>query len=146
MTVLVRFFFFSLSFVLKYWNIVSMENLLAQLVEDSAPVARRLVSLLFNSLQPLDRAGEVQIERCIALIQTNPAASRVFYQYAHRHMSVTTAGRLLSEWCFASSVVIKTFSWTFSVHQSIQVILKKLSPVTHTVLSILWVQYEQFDI
>ena len=69
-----------------------MENLLAQLVQDSTPVARRLVSLLFNSLQPSAKTGEVQIERCIALIQTNPAAARVFYQYAPRHMSVTTAG------------------------------------------------------
>ncbi|XP_038078115.1 condensin-2 complex subunit G2-like isoform X2 [Patiria miniata] len=80
---------------IKYWNITPMEHLLAQLVEDSAPVARRLVALLFNSLQPVDRTGEVQIERCITLIQTNPTASRVFYQYAHRHMSVATAGKFL---------------------------------------------------
>ncbi|XP_033625419.1 condensin-2 complex subunit G2-like [Asterias rubens] len=80
---------------IKYWHIVPMENLLAQLVQDSTPVARRLVSLLFNSLQPSAKTGEVQIERCIALIQTNPAAARVFYQYAPRHMSVTTAGEFL---------------------------------------------------
>ncbi|XP_022081754.1 condensin-2 complex subunit G2-like isoform X2 [Acanthaster planci] len=80
---------------IKFWSITPMEHLLGQLVEDSAPVARRLVSLLFNSLQPVDRTGEVQIERCIALIQTNPGAIRVFYQYAHRHMSVATAGKFL---------------------------------------------------
>lgn len=69
-----------------------MEDLLARLEMDSPPVSRRLVQLLFKSFQPTDRDASVQIERVMALICMNGGAARVFYQYAHKHMSVDTAG------------------------------------------------------
>ena len=76
-----------------------MENILAQMVDDTPPVTRRIVSLLFNSFQPTDAEGEVQLTRTVALIQTNQAAARVFYQHAHRHMSIATAGKSAGSEC-----------------------------------------------
>ncbi|XP_041457703.1 condensin-2 complex subunit G2-like [Lytechinus variegatus] len=76
---------------IKVWSIVPVEDLLARLEVDSPPVSRRIVNLLFKSFQPTDRDASVQIERVMALICMNPGAARVFYQYAHKHMSVDTA-------------------------------------------------------
>ncbi|XP_030855770.1 condensin-2 complex subunit G2 [Strongylocentrotus purpuratus] len=76
---------------IKVWSIVPVEDLLARLEMDSPPVSRRLVQLLFKSFQPTDRDASVQIERVMALICMNGGAARVFYQYAHKHMSVDTA-------------------------------------------------------
>lgn len=54
-----RFFLF-VSF--QFWNIVPLEQLLAQLeVEQSAAVIRRLVKLLVNSFHPTNKSVDVQV-------------------------------------------------------------------------------------
>ncbi|PIO39697.1 hypothetical protein AB205_0160620, partial [Aquarana catesbeiana] len=77
----------------KFWKICPMENLLAQLEVDSRPVCRRIVNLLFNSFFPVNEPEEVWCERCVALIQMNPGATRKFYQYAYEHTAPTNIGK-----------------------------------------------------
>lgn len=46
----------------QFWNIVPLEQLLAQLeVEQSAAVIRRLVKLLVNSFHPTNKSVDVQV-------------------------------------------------------------------------------------
>ena len=46
----------------QFWNIVPLEQLLAQLeVEKSASVIRRLVKLLVNSFHPTSKGADVQV-------------------------------------------------------------------------------------
>lgn len=79
----------------KFWKICPMEHLLARLEIDSRPVARRIVSLLFNSFFPVNQPDEVWCERCVTLVQMNPMAARKFYQYAHEHTAPTNIAKLM---------------------------------------------------
>ncbi|XP_061443239.1 condensin-2 complex subunit G2 isoform X2 [Rhineura floridana] len=79
----------------KFWKICPIEHLLTRLEIDSRPVSRRLVNLLFSSFMPIDQLEEVWCERCVALIQMNPAAARKFYQYAYEYTSPTNIAKLM---------------------------------------------------
>ncbi|XP_063306874.1 condensin-2 complex subunit G2 [Pelobates fuscus] len=79
----------------KFWNICPMDHLLARLEVDSRPVSRRIVNLLFNSFFPVNQDEELWCERCVSLVQMNPAASRKFYQYAHEHTAATNIAKLM---------------------------------------------------
>ncbi|NXA13902.1 CNDG2 protein, partial [Sapayoa aenigma] len=79
----------------KFWNVCPMEHLLARLEVDSRPVSRRIVNLLFNSFLPITQPEDVWCERCVALIQMNPAAARKFYQYAHECTAPTNIAKLM---------------------------------------------------
>ncbi|XP_053122187.1 condensin-2 complex subunit G2 [Hemicordylus capensis] len=79
----------------KFWKICPIEHLLTRLEIDSRPVSRRLVNLLFSSFLPIDQPEEVWCERCIALIQMNPAAARKFYQYAYEYTTPTNIAKLM---------------------------------------------------
>lgn len=72
-----------------------MEHLLARLEVDTAPVVRRLMTLLFPSFLPLDKSEQEQIPRCVALIQTNPGATRVFFRNAQHFMDLQQTGEWL---------------------------------------------------
>lgn len=72
-----------------------MEHILVRLENDSRPVSRRLVSLIFNSFLPVNQPEEVWCERCVTLIQMNHAAARRFYQYAHEHTACTNIAKLI---------------------------------------------------
>ncbi|TRY93573.1 hypothetical protein DNTS_016420, partial [Danionella cerebrum] len=69
----------------KFWKVCALEHLLARLEIDTPPVAKRIVSLLFNSFFPVNQPDHVWCERCVSLIQTNPGAARKFYQHVHRY-------------------------------------------------------------
>lgn len=69
-----------------------MEHILVRLESDSRPVARRLVSLIFNSFLPVNQPEEVWCERCVTLLQMNHVAAWRFYQYAHEHTACTNIG------------------------------------------------------
>jgi len=85
---------------IKFWNIVPLEQLLAQLeVEKSASVIRRLVKLLVNSFHPTTKGADVQVTRCSALWQSNPVAARKFYQYVHLHTTVSATGKFMAFLC-----------------------------------------------
>ncbi|NXG17944.1 CNDG2 protein, partial [Grallaria varia] len=79
----------------KFWNICPMEHLLTRLEVDSRPVSRRIVNLLFNSFFPIKQPEDVWCERCVTLIQMNPAAARKFYQYAYEYTAPTNIAKLM---------------------------------------------------
>ncbi|NXG11688.1 CNDG2 protein, partial [Sakesphorus luctuosus] len=79
----------------KFWNICPMEHLLTRLEVDSRPVSRRIVNLLFNSFFPVNQPEDVWCERCVTLIQMNPAAARKFYQYAYEYTAPTNIAKLM---------------------------------------------------
>ncbi|MEE6467251.1 hypothetical protein FKM82_007176 [Ascaphus truei] len=79
----------------KFWKICPMEHILARLDVDSRPVSRRIVNLLFNSFFPVNQQDEVWCERCVTLIQMNPAAARKFYQYAYEYTAPTNIAKLM---------------------------------------------------
>uniref|UniRef100_A0A8D2QNS0 Non-SMC condensin II complex subunit G2 n=1 Tax=Zosterops lateralis melanops TaxID=1220523 RepID=A0A8D2QNS0_ZOSLA len=66
----------------KFWNICPMEHLLSRLEADSRPVSRRIPE-------------DVWCERCVTLIQMNPAAARKFYQYAYEFTAPTNIAKLM---------------------------------------------------
>ncbi|NXT64568.1 CNDG2 protein, partial [Chaetops frenatus] len=79
----------------KFWNICPMEHLLSRLEVDSRPVSRRIVNLLLNSFFPSAQPEDVWCERCVTLIQMNPAAARKFYQYAYEFTAPTNIAKLM---------------------------------------------------
>nr|XP_034984741.1 condensin-2 complex subunit G2 isoform X1 [Zootoca vivipara] len=79
----------------KFWKICPIEHLLTRLEIDSRPVSRRIVNLLFSSFMPIDQPEEVWCERCVTLIQMNPAAARKFYQYAYAYTTPTNIAKLM---------------------------------------------------
>ncbi|NXA97790.1 CNDG2 protein, partial [Melanocharis versteri] len=79
----------------KFWNICPMEHLLSRLEADSRPVSRRIVNLLLNSFFPTNQPEDVWCERCVTLIQMNPAAARKFYQYAYEFTAPTNIAKLM---------------------------------------------------
>ncbi|NXY56383.1 CNDG2 protein, partial [Callaeas wilsoni] len=79
----------------KFWNICPMEHLLSRLEVDSRPVSRRIVNLLLNSFFPTNQPEDVWCERCVTLIQMNPAAARKFYQYAYEFTAPTNIAKLM---------------------------------------------------
>ncbi|NWW34221.1 CNDG2 protein, partial [Panurus biarmicus] len=79
----------------KFWNICPMEHLLSRLEADSRPVSRRIVNLLLNSFFPTSQPEDVWCERCVTLIQMNPAAARKFYQYAYEFTAPTNIAKLM---------------------------------------------------
>ncbi|NWR52662.1 CNDG2 protein, partial [Regulus satrapa] len=79
----------------KFWNICPMEHLLSRLEADSRPVSRRIVNLLLSSFFPTSQPEEVWCERCVTLIQMNPAAARRFYQYANEFTAPTNIAKLM---------------------------------------------------
>ncbi|XP_030120140.4 condensin-2 complex subunit G2 [Taeniopygia guttata] len=79
----------------KFWNISPMEHLLSRLESDSRPVSRRIVNLLLNSFFPSAQPEDVWCERCVTLIQMNPAAARKFYQYAYEFTAPTNIAKLM---------------------------------------------------
>ncbi|KAM9165141.1 condensin-2 complex subunit G2 isoform 2-T2 [Pangshura tecta] len=79
----------------KFWKICPMEHLLTRLEVDSRPVSRRLVNLLFNSFLPVNQPEELWCERCVTLIQMNPAAARKFYWYAYEYTAPTNIAKFM---------------------------------------------------
>ncbi|NXV02076.1 CNDG2 protein, partial [Cettia cetti] len=79
----------------KFWSICPMDHLLSRLEADSRPVSRRIVNLLLNSFFPTTQPEDVWCERCVSLIQMNPAAARKFYQYACEFTAPTNIAKLM---------------------------------------------------
>ncbi|NWV79923.1 CNDG2 protein, partial [Dasyornis broadbenti] len=79
----------------KFWNICPVDHLLSRLEADSRPVSRRIVNLLLNSFFPINQPEDVWCERCVTLIQMNPAAARKFYQYAYEFTAPTNIAKLM---------------------------------------------------
>ncbi|KAM4906582.1 condensin-2 complex subunit G2 [Sylvia borin] len=79
----------------KFWTICPMEHLLSRLEADSRPVSRRIVNLLLNSFLPTSLPQYVWCERCVTLIQMNPAAARKFYHYANEFTTPTNIAKLM---------------------------------------------------
>ncbi|KAF7669955.1 hypothetical protein LDENG_00105460 [Lucifuga dentata] len=79
----------------KFWDVCSMDHLLARLAIDSPSVSKRIVNLIFKSFYPLNESEREWCCRCITLIQMNPMAARKFYQYAYKHTAPTNIIKLM---------------------------------------------------
>ncbi|XP_043960274.1 condensin-2 complex subunit G2 isoform X1 [Gambusia affinis] len=79
----------------KFWDVCSMDHLLARLAIDSLSVSKRIVDLLFKSFFPVNEPEKEWCCRCITLIQMNPMAARKFYQFAHKHTAATNIIKLI---------------------------------------------------
>ncbi|XP_041372219.1 condensin-2 complex subunit G2-like [Gigantopelta aegis] len=93
---------------IKLLAIVPIENLLSRLESDTPPVCRRIVKLLYSSYivfsQPLDE----QISRIIQMIEVNPCATRVFFLYAVKLMTLQETVNYMTTLCrFVLVVVMK---------------------------------------
>lgn len=73
---------------IKYWDIVPLEHILARLEIDSHPVIRRIMKLLQSTFIPLDKPKSVQLDRCVALIESSRGAARQFFHHASAQMTV----------------------------------------------------------
>ena len=69
-----------------------LEHLLVRLEIDDPPVCRRIMKLLFSNFMPIKHPIEIQMSRCVSLIQTNSGAAREFFSRAHNYMSIQDAG------------------------------------------------------
>ena len=78
---------------INYWDVVSLDSLLARLEVDKPFIRRRIVKLLHNSFCPSNVDDEKLLQRCIHLVSTSRPASRRFYQDAN--MSLEDASRLI---------------------------------------------------
>ncbi|XP_053715886.1 condensin-2 complex subunit G2 [Synchiropus splendidus] len=79
----------------KFWDVCSMEHLLARLAIDSTSVSKRIVSLLYMSFFPVNESEREWCSRCITLIQMNPMAARKFYQNLYRHTAPTNMIKMM---------------------------------------------------
>ncbi|KAM4543917.1 condensin-2 complex subunit G2 [Fundulus diaphanus] len=79
----------------KFWDVCSMDHLLARLAIDSHSASKRIVGLLFKSFFPVNEPEREWCCRCIILIQMNPMAARKFYQFAHEHTAATNIIKLM---------------------------------------------------
>merc|ERR1719234_2989288 len=78
---------------INYWDVVSLDSLLARLEVDKPFIRRRIVKLLRNSFCPANVDDEKLLQRCIHLVSTSRPASRRFYQDAN--LTLEDAARLI---------------------------------------------------
>ena len=78
---------------INYWDVVSLNSLLARLEVDKPFIRRRIVKLLRNSFCPSNVDDEKFLQRCIHLVSTSRPASRRFYQDAN--LTLEDASRLI---------------------------------------------------
>ena len=71
-----------------FWSICPLEDILDRLARDKKPIANKIVNLLFNSFFPLDQSEDAKLERCVYLIKNEPEASRRFYLYLDKMVSL----------------------------------------------------------
>ncbi|KAG7224983.1 hypothetical protein INR49_014900 [Caranx melampygus] len=79
----------------KFWDVCSMDNLLARLAIDSHSVSKRIADLLCKSFFPANESEREWCCRCITLIQMNPTAARKFYQCIYEHTAPTNIIKLM---------------------------------------------------
>ncbi len=76
---------------IRYFDVVPVDHLLARLEIERPNLCKKIVKLLFNSFFPLDENNQVQLERCISLVETNRNASRKLYEYGVESMPLHNA-------------------------------------------------------
>ncbi|XP_060950059.1 condensin-2 complex subunit G2 [Limanda limanda] len=79
----------------KFWDVSSIDHLLARLAIDSESVSKRIADLLFKSFFPVDETDREWCCRCITLIQMNPMAARKFYQHTYRYTTPATIIKMM---------------------------------------------------
>ncbi|XP_062519553.1 condensin-2 complex subunit G2-like [Corticium candelabrum] len=84
---------------INFWSVVPTNHLLYRLECDGPPVTRRIMKLLAPHLLPPNKTPEDQINRCIALLQENRRAARVFFALAAGQMTVAATSRFLQVVC-----------------------------------------------
>lgn len=78
---------------LRYFDIVSIDELFLRLPRDSPVVATKIMSLLLTSYFPLERKGKSaeeiaasQTRACLSMLSTNREAARYFYKHVNLHV------------------------------------------------------------
>nr|XP_006818203.1 PREDICTED: condensin-2 complex subunit G2-like [Saccoglossus kowalevskii] len=88
---------------IKFWNVVPMDQIIVRIELDSPCIVRRLVKLVFSSFMPLEKEVQIQASRCIALLNMNQLAARVFYQNSTKHMPIAATVKIM---CYLGQTVL----------------------------------------
>ncbi|XP_067949000.1 condensin-2 complex subunit G2-like [Watersipora subatra] len=75
----------------KIWKIVRREHVFARLEVDTGPVCTKLVELTYRSFIDESLSNDMQLDRCIALIESGLERSRQFYKYVVKHITLQQA-------------------------------------------------------
>ncbi|XP_075903723.1 condensin-2 complex subunit G2 isoform X3 [Nelusetta ayraudi] len=79
----------------KFWDVCTIEHLLARLAIDTQCICKRITNLLLKSFFPLNESEAEWSRRCVTLIQMNPMAARKFYLYVHLHLDPTNIVKMM---------------------------------------------------
>lgn len=82
-----------MSFRCQFWDVCTVEHLLARLAIDTQCVCKRITNLLLRSFFPVNESETEWCRRCVTLIQMNPMAARKFYLHVHLHMDPTNISK-----------------------------------------------------
>lgn len=82
-----------LFFPCQFWDVCTVEHLLARLATDTQCVCKRITNLLLRSFFPVNESEAEWCRRCVTLIQMNPMAARQFYLHVHLHVEPTNVGK-----------------------------------------------------
>ena len=73
---------------IKFWDIVSVEHLLARIELESPSTVMKIVALLMSSFLPVEKPGEFQLTRVLSMLSSSGiVVARKFYSYAHCYMT-----------------------------------------------------------
>lgn len=89
------------AFSCQFWDVCTMDHLLARLANDTQSICRRITKLLLKSFFPVNESDNDWYQRCITLIQMNPMAARKFYLHVYLYMDPTYISKLLLKPCRA---------------------------------------------
>lgn len=77
----------------RYFDVVSLDDLLTRLPIDSPAVSTKIMSLVVSSYFPLERVGKTaeqisksQVRACLSMLRSNRDASEYFYQNLNLHV------------------------------------------------------------
>lgn len=81
----------------QFWDVCTVEHLLARLAVDTQCICKRITNLLLRSFFPVSESEAEWCRRCVTLIQMNPMAARKFYLHVHLHVEPTNIGKRAAE-------------------------------------------------
>eukprot|EP00004_Rigifila_ramosa_P027830 TRINITY_DN9201_c0_g1_i2.p1 TRINITY_DN9201_c0_g1~~TRINITY_DN9201_c0_g1_i2.p1 ORF type:complete len:1188 (-),score=251.07 TRINITY_DN9201_c0_g1_i2:12-3281(-) len=81
--------------LIKFYEVVKVEDLLLRLPVESPALASRITGLLANSFCPEAKHPAVWIQRCVTMATQNDAAAPVFYSHIGKHVGPETATRFV---------------------------------------------------
>ena len=80
---------------IKFWHVCPADSILARLQVDKPAICRKIVKLMLKSYFPPEKDDEVRLERLLHMVNTNPAASRKFYQFLTEQVDIQDCVKFL---------------------------------------------------